>query len=71
MQAMSEIIHFQQQMRFGILRHYSASYGVGAVVAVFFFPAAGNFTHSSAPPANEAVTLRLVDAHAAPTKCQQ
>lgn len=70
MQAMSEIILFQQRMHFSALRHYSESQGMGGVAAVFFAPAAADITHWSEPPTNEAVALRVVAGHEAPTSYQ-
>jgi len=60
MPAMSEIILFQQRMRFTALRTFDAQRGCGGVVAVFFTPECP--THGSPPPTNEAVALRLVSA---------
>jgi len=63
MKAMSEIIHFQQRMRFSALRSFNAKRGVGGVVAVFFTPECAAPTHGTPPPTNEAVALHVVVAH--------
>ncbi|MGH8346056.1 MAG: hypothetical protein ACRES5_05735 [Pseudomonas sp.] len=57
---MSEIIGFQQRMRFTALRTFDADLGPGGVVAVFFAPSGGKPIHGSPPPTNEAPGLRLV-----------
>jgi len=66
MSAMSELIRFQGRMRFTALYSYSATGGIGGVVAVFFTPDELAATHAPAPPTNEAVALWLVAGSEAP-----
>ncbi|WP_313243049.1 hypothetical protein [Stenotrophomonas sp.] len=64
---MSEIILFHQRMHFTALRQYSASAGLGGVVAVFFAPMDPGVSHDWAPPTNGAVAMRLVADGTVPT----